>query len=71
MHQHKLYLLECAEIHGMENVLCIIWMLFKRDRFLEGLSLDDGNRGNESEHRETPTAQPSPRPNMNMLPTCY
>lgn len=47
------YLLQCAKIHGMENVLCVIRMLFKRDGFLEGFSLDDRDNAKESEHRET------------------
>lgn len=46
------YLLQCAKIHGMKNVLCVIRMLFKRDGFLEGFSLDDRDNGKESEHRE-------------------
>lgn len=39
MGQFMVYLLKCAKIHRVKNVLCIIWMLFKRDRFLEGFGL--------------------------------
>lgn len=52
MHELKLYLLEGAKVHGVKNVLGIIWMLLKRDGFLEGFSLDDKDDGKESEHRE-------------------
>lgn len=44
LEKHKslnVHLLKRANIHGMKNVLRIVWMLLKRDGFLEGFSLDD------------------------------
>lgn len=50
LQQLKRYLLKRANIHGMKYVLRIIWMLFKRNGFLEGFSLDDKDNGKEGEH---------------------
>lgn len=46
----NVHLLKRANIHGMKNVLRIVWMLLKRDGFLEGFSLDDKDNGKQSEH---------------------
>lgn len=50
LQQLNCYLLKRANIHGMKYVLRIIWVLFKRNRFLEGFSLDDKDNGKEGEH---------------------
>lgn len=53
MQRLKLYLLKCAKVHGVKNVLCIIWMLLKRDRFLEGFGLQNKEDRNRSTVRKT------------------
>lgn len=74
MWQLVVYLFKCAEIHRVKNVLCIIWMLFKRDRFLEGFGLYNSEDRKESEARQTlrlSLLHNLPLAHKNMLPPCY
>lgn len=68
LQQLKCYLLERANIHGMKYVLRIIWMLFKRNGFLEGFSLDDKDNGKEGDHGGKNCLHSLP---LNQAWTCY